>query len=649
LGDIFDDIAASSVGETSGYQPDIFDQIADESTRSDMTPAAAIAIQEATPELGIADRFIQGVKNTPRAIYDTAASIPSGISNVFNSVFSPKESLYNGTTEKTIRGTGALAAGLAGAGTGAAFGSVVPVVGTAIGGALGGAAGLLGYNKLNQLTGSDAPTTAAQDLGDLAENAGTGLGMGAVGKLTEVGLKSGASALNKAANAFDRRSLQTRASDYGKASDVRTIDTPEGGVETYNKSALNKLVTDDAFPMSRNPATLSKFMDEQGSGLAGKINQVISEYDSAGVKAVPQFENALNYLASGKVPADKVTAMLDYLDDFKDAITKEGGGKLSYMQQQKVALGKSYNPADAVKSGFDRAIYKDLKQTIETYAPEVKGLNQELAKYQVAEPIVNRSLKAAENATPLDSAVRLGFTTGGITGTTALSTMLTGNPLPGVAVGLAGKFLTTPTGQALLARGLRNTSGAADVAASVAPALGPIGQAVQSNNGVTDNEVFSSVFTPSGLSNWAVPPAEAQDFNQQDIFMTNPIDEIKADPYYHALAMTESTMNPNAKNPKSSAKGMFQFIDETAKAVNLQDPNDVDASFKAVKFLTDDHRRMFGNDPDMLYAAHVLGATRLRKVLNHQPLSDNDQRIVDKFYQIELPRFQKHYQSVVKV
>ena len=36
----------------------------------------------------------------------------------------------------------------------------------------------------------------------------------------------------------------------------------------------------------------------------------------------------------------------------------------------------------------------------------------------------------------------------------------------------------------------------------------------------------------------------------------------------------ESGMNPYARNPASSAKGLFQFTDKTAKAYGLEDPFD---------------------------------------------------------------------------
>lgn len=127
------------------------------------------------------------------------------------------------------------------------------------------------------------------------------------------------------------------------------------------------------------------------------------------------------------------------------------------------------------------------------------------------------------------------------------------------------------------------------------------------------------------------------------------MDQIKSDPYYHALAMTESSMNPKAANPNSSAKGLFQFVDATAKSLGVNDPYDINQSFDAVKRLTSDHAKRFGNDPITLYAAHYLGASLLSKVINKQALSKREEEIVQGFYQKALPNFERNLSQVIKV
>jgi hypothetical protein len=118
--------------------------------------------------------------------------------------------------------------------------------------------------------------------------------------------------------------------------------------------------------------------------------------------------------------------------------------------------------------------------------------------------------------------------------------------------------------------------------------------------------------------------------------------EIDADPYLRALYQTESSRNPNAQNLKSTAKGGFQFIDATAKAVGLKDPMDLAQSLDAVKKLTDENKTRFGDDPRLLYAAHFLGAPLLSKLLKNAPLSDTEAQHVEDFQNLALPHFLKN-------
>lgn len=124
--------------------------------------------------------------------------------------------------------------------------------------------------------------------------------------------------------------------------------------------------------------------------------------------------------------------------------------------------------------------------------------------------------------------------------------------------------------------------------------------------------------------------------------------EIDQDPYYSALYEAESGRNPKAKNPESTASGGFQFLKGTAKLVGLSDPFDLEESFVKVQELTDDHREKFGDDPELLYSAHYLGATVLNKVINGKPLTRKEQAQVDYLKEKALPRFLRIYNKVRK-
>jgi len=79
------------------------------------------------------------------------------------------------------------------------------------------------------------------------------------------------------------------------------------------------------------------------------------------------------------------------------------------------------------------------------------------------------------------------------------------------------------------------------------------------------------------------------------------------------VARLESGLNPRAKNPKSSAGGLFQFIDGTAKQYGLDDKYDAYASADAGAALMADNtaglRKSLGREPSPgeLYLAHQQG------------------------------------------
>ena len=91
--------------------------------------------------------------------------------------------------------------------------------------------------------------------------------------------------------------------------------------------------------------------------------------------------------------------------------------------------------------------------------------------------------------------------------------------------------------------------------------------------------------------------------------------------YLARLAEIESAGNPNAKNPNSSAKGLYQFIDSTAKQYGLADPYDPEAATAAAQKLTDDNRaylrKTLGREPSEgeLYLAHQQGMAGAAKLL----------------------------------
>ncbi len=88
------------------------------------------------------------------------------------------------------------------------------------------------------------------------------------------------------------------------------------------------------------------------------------------------------------------------------------------------------------------------------------------------------------------------------------------------------------------------------------------------------------------------------------------------------IAQIESRQNPNAKNPSSSAAGLFQFIDSTARRYGLGDKmNPLEATEAFTKLTLDNKaslRKSLGREPTggELYLAHQQGAAGAAKILN---------------------------------
>ncbi|WP_039758403.1 transglycosylase SLT domain-containing protein [Bartonella queenslandensis] len=93
--------------------------------------------------------------------------------------------------------------------------------------------------------------------------------------------------------------------------------------------------------------------------------------------------------------------------------------------------------------------------------------------------------------------------------------------------------------------------------------------------------------------------------------------------YLYRVAQVESGGNPNARNPRSSAGGLYQFIDSTAKQYGLQDRFDPVQASDAMGRLTRDNRnhlsRVLGRAPTEaeLYLAHQQGAGGAARLLQN--------------------------------
>jgi hypothetical protein len=388
---------------------------------------------------------------------------------------------------------------------------------------------------------------------------------------------------------MDRKSLGARASDYGKAADFRTIETPEGAI-TKARSDIDAVLEEGKLGASRDPSKLLTKLNETTDVLGAKVGEAIKEFDATKTEPVrPTFDSAIEYLYSGKAPADLLPSYLDRLVKIEEGIRREGGGSLEYVQRLKTALGKSWDPADQVKSGFDRALYRDLQQTIESKVPVVKQLNQEISKYRTVEPIVIRELKKSENVSPASQFRDIVYTTGGIGAPTIAGSVLGGpaGALVGAGVGLTGKALASPKGQATIAKAIRgavkNTPASKDVAALV--------QALSAAKS-DEKKDFAAVFKRAKGKKMPAKKTDSQ---------SSPIDDTTLD----AVRKVESNNGKNLLSP-AGAQGPYQFMPYMAKRVGLKDPYNEEESRKAAKWLLEDEFKAL-KDIKLALAAYNVG------------------------------------------
>ena len=417
---------------------------------------------EDSPSGGFWPGAWQGIKDIPSALYNMPGQVLGLAGDIGGSVISPAESLHSGQMERAARGTGGLAAALAGAGTGATFGSALGPVGTALGGAAGLGAGLLGFDWLNQLTGSDAPTTPNEDAQRLGYNMSQGLGT--AGLLKGAGLA--AKGTGKVLAAPVRTFKDTSKALLERALGVQYGDRLKGlnRVALYLDDQGNPVpldALDDAVTVEAPLQQQVQFLKDKGffrnigdsaddikiaiGETKGEVGKVIGDLSSEaervlkGKEILPDFETSQKYINSFrdttkgqlKVAFDEIVN--DYINhpgdgfsklaDFTDKLQKETKFDTSKPPETtRLKRQIAYDLRQASESAFNDALPKRAGQFAEankTYAALStigQTLNKRLAK---GEPSLTSYLKggslpaaigtgAASALTPLSTTQAMG-------------------------------------------------------------------------------------------------------------------------------------------------------------------------------------------------------------------------------------------------
>ncbi len=125
--------------------------------------------------------------------------------------------------------------------------------------------------------------------------------------------------------------------------------------------------------------------------------------------------------------------------------------------------------------------------------------------------------------------------------------------------------------------------------------------------------------------------------------------KIDADPLDKTIYEIESSRNPEAKNPDSSAAGAFQLIKSIAKNLGVRDALDIEDNYNGYLKLKDEYRetlnRVVGKkwEPEDFYAVHYLGAPTFTKWKKGRSLSPKQAEQVEYLTETVLPKFRKKY------
>lgn len=295
----------------------------------------------------------------------------------------------------------------------------------------------------------------------------------------------------------------------------------------------------------------------------------------------------------------------------------------------------------------DLASATDISKTVQTGGLYAIALNQVLGVPYIPAAIAGGTLASSAGMGALGKVISKANTAASevanMSSPFAKSTITTQTPLR--ELGVEEEQMSTPT-NIPEARVIPDE----EFANKFLGAFGEAPQQAQPQGSFADK--FLSEF--AGVPNTATPLASPQgDLPSQQSQagqgvalsgVSAPVTAERLAPFYAALGLTESSLNPTAKNPNSSAKGLFQLIDSTAGNLGVTDPYDANQQRAAIEALTQENINRFQtDDPYALHAAHYLGAPTLA-AWQGNTLTPEQLPNVNSYLSQALPAFQKNYQ-----
>lgn len=543
--------------------------------------------------------------------------------------------------------------------------------------------------------GTSAPAQAAlASIG--ADNGENPLEAGLTGAIVGTGASALGSVVGKGLTETVRNANRLKLSAFGiGAADLgRQVKKLEGAGATFSDNAddlplVKTLTAAEGAGIINASDDVIKNANNIGSvqdNIMAELRPILKMGDSVS-KPFPEFTNQnttkyINRLSGTARESAEEAAKKEYAALADDI----GTGTLEELQKAKIGLNARFEQ-NPFKPDVIKAIRSDLRQEIEDRVnqlvenkklpPEIKGrvkrLNSDWGNLaELRNAFVSKAHKSLGGDMIEDAFGQL-KTTGG-TGSLNIASAASGSPIP-MFLGALGNAARVPESKSAIAdvirdpaiKGLLEKVGIAlpevvtgrNVAQGLSALQNPPPKENDAAKLLAEIEMLTggadigggsskknSSFDLSSFNPLAATEAQAMEFNPGERKAMGTIDDIKADPLDHAIALTESGMNPKAKNPVSSASGIFQLTKGTAKALGVKDVFNADENYAGYKKLLAEHKARFGDDPETLYAAHYLGAPLLAKVQSNRVLTATEKKIVQEFLDQALPNFQKNYEKV---